>query len=301
VNGKIYGICNGVNAPAMLYNKTLLDDAGITVKDNMNLDEFKALCAEVYEKTGYKTGLTYGSDTSADYINYLLRASGKSLYGDKKFGVDSAEEFDVLFDLFATGIAEGWHVDPSVYVERQSASVEQDCLVYGGSPDTMSWCAFYHSNQLAAMQNAAPEGVEIGISTWTSDDTVVSDYLKPSQFFCITTDSKNPEMGAKLINYLTNSVECNKILLGERGVPISSEVSTAIVPLLEKPVQKTVSFINDVVTTNCTAISPPAPASANQIKDMIHKLTEQVMYGQITVQAASQQLFEQGNAILAAE
>ena len=29
IDGKTYGICNGINAPALLYNKTLLDEAGI--------------------------------------------------------------------------------------------------------------------------------------------------------------------------------------------------------------------------------------------------------------------------------
>ena len=44
VGDGLYAICNGINAPALLYNKTALDEAGITVKDNMTMDEFIALC-----------------------------------------------------------------------------------------------------------------------------------------------------------------------------------------------------------------------------------------------------------------
>ena len=48
VNGGVYAICAGINAPSLLYNKTLLDKNGITVKDYMTTDEFIDLCREVY-------------------------------------------------------------------------------------------------------------------------------------------------------------------------------------------------------------------------------------------------------------
>lgn len=301
VGDGIYGICNGINAPTMLYNKTLLEQAGIEIHDNMTLDEFIDVCKKVYDKTGYKTSLTYGSGTSPDYLAYLLRAHDKKLYGEGKFAVAGAEDFEEFFSLFENGIKEGWHIDPGVYVERQNASVEQDCLVYGSSPENMSWCAFYHSNQLTAMQNAAPEGTEIGVTTWPSTNPKVSDYLRPSQFFCVTTDSKNPDTGAALIDYITNSVDCNNVLLGERGVPISSVVADEISGNQTEQEKEVVRFINEVVTPNCTTINAPSPASASEISDQIKALTEQVLYGELTAKQAAEQLYESGNAVLAAE
>ena len=52
VEGGVYAICAGINSPAMMYNKTLLDQNGITVKDYLTIDEFEDLCRQVYEKTG---------------------------------------------------------------------------------------------------------------------------------------------------------------------------------------------------------------------------------------------------------
>ena len=49
VGDGIYAISAGVNVPTIVYNKTLLDENGITVKDNMNLEEFYEVCREVYE------------------------------------------------------------------------------------------------------------------------------------------------------------------------------------------------------------------------------------------------------------
>lgn len=298
VGGKIYGICNGVNAPALLYNKTLLDKAGIEVKDNMTMDEFEELCREVYEKTGYKTGLAYGSNLAPTQLQYLLRAYDEHLFKDGKFGVDSADAFLEYFKLYEDGIKEGWHVDPGVYVERTIGSVEQDCMVYGSSPKTMSWCAFYHSNQVTAMQNAAPENVEIGITSWPSANPGKSNFLNPSQFFCVSADSGHPEIGAALINYITNSVECNNVLLGERGVPVSSVVASEISANQSETDQKVVAYINNVVTPNSSTIDEAEPANASEVFSLVNELTEKVLYGEIAAEDAAGQLYEQGTVIL---
>ena len=297
VNGGLYALCNGINAPALLYNKTLLDENGITVKDNMTLDEFIDVCKEVYEKTGYKTNLCYNQNEQ--WIEYFLRADDIVLYEDGKLGGDSYEPYADFFKLYEDGLKDGYVIDPSVFAERSIGSVEQDPLVYGSSPETMSWCAFAYSNQLTATVSAAPEGTEIGLTTWPSVDPKKSDYLKPSQFFAISSDSKNPEEAAKILNFITNDVDCNNILLGERGIPLSSKTAEAIAPNLDETTQKVITFVNDVVSANSSQVNPPSTNGASEVNDLINKLQEQVCYGQLSAEDAGKQLFEQGNQIMA--
>ena len=258
VGDGIYAISLGINAPALLYNKTLLDENGITVKDNMTMDEFMDLSREIYEKTGYKTNVAYNNGDN--FIEYTVRSEGKVLFEEGKLGVDSADQLLPFFQIYEIGMNEGWHVDPSIFAERTIGSVEQEPLVYGSTPANMSWCAFYYSNQLTAMQKAAPEGMEIGMTTWPSDDPVVSNYLKPSQFFSITVDSKNPAEAAKVLDFFTNSEDCNNILLAERGVPISSVVAEAIAPKLDDMDQEVIRYTNEVVTPNSSTLNPILPA-----------------------------------------
>ncbi len=297
VGDGLYALCNGINAPALLYNKTLLDENGITVKDNMTMDEFISLSKEIYEKTGYKTNLCYNQNEQ--WLEYFLRAEDIVLYEEGKLGGDSQDPYVEFFKLYEDGIADGYVIDPSVFAERSIGSVEQDPLVYGSSPETMSWCAFAYSNQLTATVAAAPEGTEIGITTWPSKDPQKSDYLKPSQFFAISTDSKNPEEAAKLLNFITNSVDCNNILLGERGIPLSSTVSEAIATNLDEDTQRVITFVNGVVSENSSQVNPPSTNGASEVNDLINKLQEQVCYGQLSAEDAGAQLFEQGNAIMA--
>ena len=107
--------------------------------------------------------------------------------------------------------------------------------------------------------------MEIGITTWPSDDLTKSNYLKPSQFFAVTTDCKNPEEAVKVLDYITNSVECNKVLLGERGVPISQKVSEAITPELDETNQKIVRYINEVVTPSVRQLIQSCTKRANEV------------------------------------
>lgn len=295
VGDGIYALCNGVNVPALLYNKTLLDEAGITIKDNMTMDEFIAVSKEVYEKTGYKTNIAYGSDA---YIDYFCRAYDEIIYESDSIGA-SQETLDAFYSLYEDGINEGWLIDPSVFAEVTVGSVEQDPMVYGSSPETMSWCFFAYSNQLTATKSAAPEGMEIGMTTWPSADPAKSDFLKPSQFFAVTVDSKNPAEAAKVLDFITNSVECNNILLGERGVPISSEVSNAISENMSEDDRNIITFINEVVTPNSSTISPPAPTAASEAYNLNDNLIEKVCYGELTAAEAAQQMYEEGNEIMA--
>lgn len=295
VGDGIYALCNGVNVPALLYNKTLLDEAGITIKDNMTMDEFIAVCKEVYEKTGYKTNIAYGSDA---YIDYFCRAYDEIIYESDSIGA-SQETLEAFYSLYEDGINEGWLLDPSVFAEVTVGSVEQDPMVYGSSPETMSWCFLAYSNQLTATKSAAPEGMEIGMTTWPSADPAKSDFLKPSQFFAITVDSENPDEAAKVLDFITNSVECNNILLGERGVPISSEVSNAISENMSEDDRNIITFINEVVTPNSSTISPPAPTAASEAYNLNRNLVEKVCYGELTAAEAAQQMYEEGNEIMA--
>lgn len=297
IDGKTYAVCNGVNAPALLYNKTVLDEAGIEVKDGMTIDEFVELSKEIQEKTGLKTNVGYNHETLPEY---WLRAKDQVFFEEGMLGANGWEDIETIFALEEQGIREGWHIDPSVFTEITIGAAEQDPIIYGSSPENMSWCAFAYSNQLAAIQEAAPEGMELGITTWPSDNLEKSNYLKPSQFFAVTTDCKNPDEAVKVLDYITNSVECNKVLLGERGVPISESVAEAITPMLDETNQKIVEYVNNVVTPTCSTINPAAPNGANEVYDLLKNLEEQVLYGQISAEDAAKQLFEEGNAYMAA-
>ncbi|MDO5416640.1 MAG: ABC transporter substrate-binding protein [Lachnospiraceae bacterium] len=300
VDGKLYGIPSGVNAPAMVYNKTITDQAGVEIKDNMTLDEFREVCKTIYEKTGCKTNVAYG--VSQEIFSAFVRGvDSHILFDDGKLGVENAEELIPYFALYEDGVKEGWYIDPGVFAEITSGSVEQDPLVYGSSPETMSWCAFCWSNQYAAFTSAAPETMDLELSTWPSFDPKKSNFLKPAQFYSVTVDAKDPAAAVKVLDYLTNSMDANNILLGERGVPVSSKVAEELAPQLSENEQKIITFINEVITPNSSTINPPYPNGTSEVADLINQLEEKVCYGEMTAAEAAQELYTKGNEFMAAK
>ena len=55
---------------------------------------------------------------------------------------------------------------------------------------------------------------------------------------------------------------------------------------------------NDVITPNCSPANPPAGAGSSEVTSLITDLEEKVYYGEITAEAAAQELFEEGNRIM---
>lgn len=298
VNGKIYAVCGGVNVPALMYNKTLTDQLGIEIKNNMTLEEFYAVARDVYAQSGVKTDMPYGM--AYNFLPYILRAQDiTKLYNSDSLNVGSAEVFQEFFGIYETGRTEGWIIGNDVHADLTDVSVEQSPLVCYTEPETQSWCGFFWSNQLTAMTQAAPEDIEIGITTWPSSDPAKSDFLKPAQFFAVTTDAGEDEAAAiHVINYLLNSKPANDILLGERGVPASAVIADAIAPLMDQNGQMVTEFINDVVTPNSSNISPSDPKAATKVYQYADELVHRLLDGEITAEQAAQELFEQGNRIM---
>ena len=295
VGDGFYALCIGINAPSLVYSKTVAEQAGVEIKNMMNMDEFLDTCRQIYENTGYKTNIAYGDNEP--YLEYLLRSKDVTLFEDGKMGGE-AQDYVEYFSLYETGIKEGWLIDPSVFVER-TKTTELNPLVYGTSPENMSWCTFHLTNQYPVLVNSAAEGNELGLVTWPTNDVTKSNYLKPGQFLAVSKDAKNPEEAVKFVNWFNNTMECNDILLAERGIPVSKAVSEALAPKLSAPEQEAIAFVNDVISPNSTKINPPAGTGASGVIDLLNQLEEQVCYGQMTAEEAGNKLFEEGNKMMA--
>ena len=287
VKDGIYGIAGGVSGNCLFYNKTVTDELGITMKDNMNLEEFIEIAKEVTEKTGYRAKLIQ----EVNYMGVWARAEGIPIV-EAKMPVEQAEAYEPFFQILADGIEDGWCITPD---NVDSTGIETDPLVYGSSPETMAWVTMNGtSNQLTALQAAAPEGTEIAVTTIPTKDTKVSNYLKPALYFSISADTENPDEAVALLNYLINSEEANEILLGERGVPASTKIAEHISDLVSETEQKSFAYVTDVITPNCSPINPPDPTGMSELNDTLKKIVEKVSYGECTPKEAAQEYYNKG-------
>lgn len=292
VGGVLTAVCSGVNCPAVLYDTAVVEAAGVEIKDNMTMDEFFEVCKKIYEETGVYTRLQYRSET---FLQFFLRGIGSALYNEENnaFGC-TEEELVEYFEVFQKGVDEGWLIPQSVFSEIAPNTVEQDPLVYG---NTRSWCSIAWSNQATAFANANKE-LTLAMTTWPAEDVKLANYIKPSQFWSVSANSVNERESVKVIDYITNSVECNNVLLAEKGIPISTKVAEAIAPNLNETQQAVTKLLNDVVSPNCSEIDPPAPSTAAEMYVVCDQLVEALCYGTKAPADCAKELFEQGNKIL---
>ena len=82
------------------------------------------------------------------------------------------------------------------------------------------------SNQILAVSNAAGHSFEI--TTYPGETAERYQYIKPSQFFSVASNSEYPEMAVKFIDGVTNDIDMNMELKAERGVPISSAMAITL-------------------------------------------------------------------------
>lgn len=296
VGDGVYALCAGVNAPALVYNKTLTDSIGLEIKDNMTWADFAEVSKKIYDETGVKTSYGYGA--SENPLTYYIRSKGYTQFFDEtKLAYDDASVMEEYYQRLIDGVNEGWLMDGETQSSVDTTSIEQSPLCYGSSPNLRSWCSASFSNQVSAFQAATED--ELAITTWPSDDPAASNYQKPSQFFSITTDTENPDLAVAVLNFLMNDVDANVAMAAERGIPASTVVAEAIAPTLDEVQQAVITYLNDVVAESCSDIFPPlVNSTAEVINGPIKEIAEKVLYGQMTATEAAQELFDRTNEIM---
>ena len=217
------------------------------------------------------TQLGYTDDKPyADFLNMSVRLQ-------KAKAIPSREE----------EVAGKWTVENNPFIKGQAA---------------MAWM---WTNQTVASQTAAgatrniqlvPLPVPVGAKT-------SSHYMKPSMFFSVSANSKHPKEAAMFIDFFTNSVEANEILLAERGIPISSAVREGIKSKLGKSQVMMFDFAAQAEKT-AAAIRPPDPPGSTDISGsdgslLITRVVEPIYYGKLSVDDGVALLRKEANAILA--
>ncbi|MBQ6564236.1 MAG: extracellular solute-binding protein [Clostridia bacterium] len=287
VGDGIYAVCAGVNAPAMLYNKTLTDELGIEVPINLTWDEFVDISRKIYEAKGI--GVVFANGNSENPIAYYARSLGhQALYAAEGVTM-SAEEAAGFYKTVLDGVAEGWMFNTDQIANVNVNDIAQNPMVFGATPDVRTWCAMAFSNQIAAFQKAATaDGIELGIGAWPSKDPVASNYMKPSQFFSVTTDTKNPDLAVAVLNYLINDPKANTLLQAERGVPANSEVAAAIAEDVNK-IDPTYGLVVEYlahVEKNSSPIFPPLPSYSGTANDeVVKRLSDEVLLKNASITA----------------
>ncbi|MDQ6419392.1 extracellular solute-binding protein [Paenibacillus sp. LHD-117] len=287
IGDKLYGFNIGVNALNFQYDPELLKKLGIDKPDeNWTWSDYYALAGKAKE-----AGLYFDNGFRPEvFFGYYLRTKGQHLYNAEgnALGYEDDQLFVDFFKPLAQLVKDGDTPPPDV--KAQIKGVEDDMLVKGQQVGIFQW-----TNQFVGIQQVANRPLEM--SHLPGPDREKGLYLKPSMYFSISENSKQKEEAAKFIDFWVNNVEANKLIKGDRGVPVSSAVIEGIKSELA-PAQVQVFDYVSWAQENSSPMDPPDPVGTAEIIQLFATLSEQMDFQQLTPEDAAKQFREEANAIL---
>lgn len=294
VDGVLCALSLGSNTYAAIYDPEVFAEAGITEPTpDWTWEDYMDICRQIKGKLDIYAGdglLMATANISG--LEHYVRQHGQTFYNETNTGLGFEDRlFIEFYEMDMELTKEGVFTSPEIRAERHT--VENDLIVTGKSA-----MANYWSNQLDAITRAAGRQLKMNIFPNAKNQTQYGHYLKPSMFWSITTHSEHPEAAAKFIDFFTNDVEANLVLMGERGVPISSKVRERMARYLGETQRQVFSYV-DAAAKYCSPIDPPPPDQYNQVIDTLEDIHFRMLYGLLTPEEGAREFRSQAERILA--
>ena len=287
IGDKQYGIPLGVNVLGFQYDPELLKKAGVdSIPENWTWDDYKSIALKAKD-----AGLYMDSSMAADvFFNYYLRTKGVSLYNTdgSALGYEDDAMFTDFFGMLSDLIAQG-AVPTQDKLSQNKGVIEESDIVKGTGIGMWQW-----SNQYVALQIAVNR--PMALAPMMGPDMEKGLYMQPSMYWSITANSKAKEEAAKFIDFWTNNADANKLIKGERGVPISSKIKESLASELTDSGKQVFQFVADM-EPKTSQMSPPV--GSPEVVALLTDLAEQMNFGQIKPADAAVQFRKEANDILA--
>lgn len=290
VGDHIYAVNLGTNCKIFHYNKTLLDEAGITLPDRLTYEDLMTIGKEVYEKTGAKTEMITPGTSPQEHFSMIIRALGSHMYEDMLAG--NSENIRKAFEYCDQLNKAEWALPFEEWAEIGTA-IEEAPIITG-----VVWNQFLNSNQYVAMQALCD--FELGAAQWPSIEGAVAEdqWMRASQLMSAAANTPYPDQAVDFINFFINDMDANDIMKGERGVPINTKILQHLSELTDDSATKiSFAFVEEVGKVAVMAEDDWLPGNA-EITTLIQTLIEDLYYGDKTVDECAEELTTEGARIL---
>jgi multiple sugar transport system substrate-binding protein len=256
VAGQLMGVSLGLNTQTVVLDTDAFKAAGVCLpSDDWTWQDFERIALQLHCKLGIwgaGAGLHgYTPGWKAVYLSnrqWVFSDDGKALgYSDDRPWID---HWKMLLNLKRAGAL------PTLEQEPVSSNVDQLPMV-----TKRSAMEHVHSNQVVAMWTAAGLTRNFKVMPLPRIKKGISPvYMKPSQYFAIPSTSQHPREAARFLSFFTNDIEANKVLAGERGVPIANKVLAALKPTLSRETAESFDIVERATkyATKLPPIDPPA-------------------------------------------
>ncbi|MCE4047709.1 MULTISPECIES: extracellular solute-binding protein [Bacillaceae] len=289
IGDSMYGFNLGSNVLSVITNDDMLKSSGVDLNDeNWTWEDFVQMATDVQKSTD-KYG-TNGMNPADVFFPYYLRTQGERFYNQEGNGLAYTDDklfvdyFNLQLELLAN------NAFPTPDVQAQVKGLEDDFIVKGNAAMTWNW-----SNQYLGFAQLTDSPLTLNLPPEQSAETAL--FLKPSMYFSVPKSSEHKKEAAKFIDFFVNDVEANKLIKGDRGVPVSSKVIEAIKPELTEEETKIFEYV-ERASQNASQADPPDPLGSAEVMKALKDVSEQILFKKITPEEGAKTFRAQAEEIL---
>lgn len=279
---QFYGVTLGTNAWGVLLNKSLFDEAGVSLPSrDWTWDEFIEIASQLTESLDGVAGTEYFAE---DGFGLYIDQNGKVLHEDGVLGIekqDLVDWFTLWEDIRETGAV----VSPEIQA-ASSTTPEQSMIIQGDV--AMQLVA---SNQYGAYSNASQDEFILHNFPYNESGSHGTS-LRASQFLAGYSETEHPEEVAKFLDFFTNNKEATAILGNDRGAPVNSEVRENLIASANEVDEVIFEFIDFVSSTSNTPFVPNLPGY-NETQALFKATSEDIAFGIVSIEEGTDIYWEE--------
>lgn len=282
LGGQILGIPMGVNTMCLVYDPAMFEAAGVPEPTiNWTWDDFMAASRKLHEELGvynictqnpFWTGLACYVQQFGEDVTAFTDAGDGLGYTDDSY-------LAKFFEMNQTLIKEG--VQPSPSDLTDVSGLESYYIVSGKA--AMAWC---QSNEVVTLQAAAGRDLKMAVPPRQTADGLSGMFVKPTHHISISTNCIDKDACAEFINWVLNDEEAQKLINGERGTSIMSNIRDMMSESLTGASKMAMDYINTISEIASHGM-PREPIGQIEIENELMNLFEAVGMMEITPEEAA--------------
>lgn len=284
-NDKLIALPTGVNAYAIIVNKTLADELGIHVDQQLDWDTLYELGKQLHERDPSKY-LMFADHNGLihDFTRIVKQRTGKSwIQDDYTLGFgreDAIAGFEWIKKIYEDGVYQPLG-EAELYFgnsEQNPKWINKEIVMVSGMGSTVS-----------ALKSVFTDDTEITTILHPKDPNEVNSAIivRPSQMIAVNAKTKHPEETVKFLNWFMNDPEAAAILGDVRSVPASSIAQQAAVeagkidPVVAKSTEEGLAH---------QGLPDSQLSNDSKLQQTLQDVIEKVAFGQATPEQAADEL-----------
>ena len=283
VDGELSALTFGLSTQGFIFDEALSSEYGVEIPaDGYTWEDLADYGTAIREASGGKVAGVTDLSHSYQVFEVFAKQRGEEFLTASGLGFTEKTLTD-FWTYWESMRSSGAATSPDISTEY--LGTPYDAVIAKVAAST-----FLFVNQYESVTKNTPN--PISVMRMPSEAKKPGQYLRPAMNLVISKQTKHPAEAAKLIDFLLNSPEANKILGIDRGVPANGDVVAAATDGVNDTVTKSIAIIESVREKGSPA-PVPAPAGSGAVNTLFSEVAQQLQFGSITPKDAAAQFMDQ--------